>query len=275
MQLTDRDIRILKAVHAYDGVLADYQIQRLFFTGKSQMQHRTMLLFQHGYLNRPDRRQRAALPCLVYWLSKKGAAFVAGLSGEDGSSSYWRRPPRWNQIMHDLALNDLRIILTTACERHQGLTLDTWLGQREFLADTDQITYRDRTGRERRRLMRPDGYFVIRMGKPHFPFLLELDRRTEDNPRFMREKVYPGVAYLGSPAYVTRFGYNAGRWLVVTTGTRRRDNMKRQAERAVGAQAALFYFTTFDQIRPETVLTEPIWYRGGIDKPITLLPSGY
>jgi hypothetical protein len=43
----------------------------------------------------------------------------------------------------------------------------------------------------------------------------------------------------------------------------------------VGAQAALFYFTTFEQIRPETVLTESIWYRGGSDNPMTLIPSGY
>ena len=47
----------------------------------------------------------------------------------------------------------------------------------------------------------------------HFRYLLEIDRSTEDNPRFMREKVIPGKAYLKTKAYKNRFGKQTGRWL--------------------------------------------------------------
>ena len=100
--------------------------------------------------------------------------------------------------------------------------------------------------------------------------MLELDRATEDNPRFAREKVRPGLAYLRSKAYKDRFGFQTGRWLVVTTGERRMQNMKHQAELAIGTDARVFYFTTYGQIRPDTLLTAPIWYRGGDDHPCPL-----
>jgi hypothetical protein len=51
MRLMERAKRILEAVHAHDGVLSFSQIQRLFFTGKSQTEQRLKLLYQHLYLN--------------------------------------------------------------------------------------------------------------------------------------------------------------------------------------------------------------------------------
>jgi hypothetical protein len=107
-------------------------------------------------------------------------------------------------------------------------------------------------------------YEVARAG------LLELDRAIEHNPRFAREKVRPGVAYLHSRAYELRFGVKSGRWLVVTTGKRRMLNMKRQTETAAGDKASLFYFTVLADVTPETVLTAPIWWRGGSEQPTTL-----
>ena len=44
MRLTDRDKRIIETLHAYDGMLGFSQIRRLFFTGKSQAEHRLKLL---------------------------------------------------------------------------------------------------------------------------------------------------------------------------------------------------------------------------------------
>lgn len=111
--------------------------------------------------------------------------------------------------------------------------------------------------------MRPDGCFVLRAGRVQARLLVEIDRGTEDNPRFARETVRPAVAYLRSDAYLRRFGSRSGRWLVVTTGARRMGNMKRQTELALGKDARLFYFTTFDRVTPETLLSAPIWHRGG------------
>jgi hypothetical protein len=101
--------------------------------------------------------------------------------------------------------------------------------------------------------------------------LLELDRGTEDNPRFVREKVLPGLAYLRSEAYRNRFGSNSGRWLVVTTSERRVTNMRRQVEAATVGEAVPFYLTTLEQATAGNVLFDPIWVRPGLNQPGALL----
>ncbi len=258
MRLTQRDRRILEAVHAYDGVLSFSQIQRLFFTGKSQTEQRLKLLYQHGYLARPDKEQRRRLPEMVYWLDKKGADLVASLSGTPLPEFSWRSEPRWFQVEHDLAVNDFRLDLVQACSRDKVIDLETWVPESEFWAYPDKVSY---TYQEKKmaRNIRPDGFFMLSTREHRIRYLLEIDRSTEDNPRFYREKLLPGLAYLKTDAYEERFGHRSGRWLVVTTGQRRLTNMLRQAHQA--HTKGLFYFTTFEQVSPESLLSAPIWQR--------------
>ena len=90
----------------------------------------------------------------------------------------------------------------------------------------------------------PDSYFVIvdrqRAAQglvARMRLLLELDNSTHANERFGREKVAPGLAYVKSEEYKTRFGANSGRWLVVTTGERRMTNLMRQTHQVAGRGA--------------------------------------
>ncbi|MFC1959371.1 replication-relaxation family protein [Chloroflexota bacterium] len=258
-----RDRAILEAVQSYDGILGDYQIQRLFFTGERQARGRLSLLYHNGYLSRPNRKQRAGLDCMVYWLTRRGAAIVAGLGGEKLDTFKWRRQPRWSQIRHDLAVNDIRIAVTEACDRQPYLELQEWIPEGVFWSQPDTVRYTSpKKGKAKRRVI-PDGFCVIKSRGYHSRLLLEVDMRTEDNPRFGEEKVLPGIAYVRSEGYAQRFGYKSGRWLVVTTGERRMLNLKQQAERVGETSARLFYFTTFAKVNASTVLTAPIWLRGG------------
>jgi len=59
----------------------------------------------------------------------------------------------------------------------------------------------------------PGRFFHADDGGHRFQYLLEIDRSTEDNQRFLREKILPGLAYLKSEAYAERFGHRSGRWL--------------------------------------------------------------
>ena len=134
-----------------------------------------------------------------------------------------------------------------ACETSPELTLRRWIPESEFRMNPDKITYKTTDGITKKRYLQPDGLFIIRRSPLHQPgltedyaFLLEIDMATEDNPRFAREKVQPGVAYLNSQSYKQRFGIDYGRWLVVTTGDVRLDNMKAQTELVGGS--GLFYF---------------------------------
>ena len=115
----------------------------------------------------------------------------------------------------------------------------------------------------------PDGFFSIQNnerlieGKPYTArFLVEIDMSTEDNPRFAKEKVLPGVAYLRSAQYEERFGYRSGRWLVIANSDLRMRNLMEHTKGLLGRDARVFCFTAFDRLRPETALTAPIWHRG-------------
>ena len=138
----------------------------------------------------------------------------------------------------------------------------------EFWAYPDPITY-TYNDRKMNRKIRPDGFFMLHTGQNRIRYLLEIDRSTEDNPRFLREKILPGLAYLHSPVYEQRFGHRSGRWLVVTTSDHRLENMLRQARRAKAE--GLFYFTTYDKIRVDTILFSPIWRRVDREDAVPLL----
>jgi hypothetical protein len=271
MRLTARDKRILEAVHAYDGMMGFTQIQRLFFGGKSQAEHRLKLLYQNCYLNRPNREQRRRVPEMIYWLDKKGARIVASLRGESYRGFSWRKKPRWFQVEHDLAVNDFRLDVEAACRENRDVSLERWVPESEFWTNADRISYTHRD-REKKRNIRPDGYFLLSTERLYLRYLLEIDRSTEDNPRFYREKILPGLAYLRSDVYEERFGHRSGRWLVVTTGERRMRNMLRQARRAEAK--GLFYFTTYERLSVDTLLFSPIWRRADKDETVPLIFLG-
>jgi len=268
MRLTDRDKRILESVHAYDGMLGFSQIQRMFFTGKSQAEQRMKLLYQHKYVNRPSKEQRKRLPEMIYWLDKAGAEIVASLDSTPLKEFTWRKQPRWFQVEHDLAVNDFRLDLEEACHNNLEVQLVTWVPESEFWAYPDKVEY-EYIQRRLARKIRPDGFFMLTFSKHEIRYLLEIDRSTEDNPRFYREKILPGLEYIKTKAYEQRFGHRSGRWLVVTTGGRRLANMMSQARRA--KTRGFFYFTTFAQVSPETILFSPIWHRVDRDEPVPLV----
>jgi hypothetical protein len=123
----------------------------------------------------------------------------------------------------------------------------------------------------------PDGYFEIVDEKRKINgtpararFLLEIDRSTHDNPSFGREKIIPGVAYIKSPAFKRRFGYNSGRWLIVTTGNTRMKNLMQQTFQLAGSFSKTFLFTTFNQLMNKNILTAPIWTQPGSNQPLAL-----
>ena len=268
MRLTDRDMHILEAIHIYDGMLGFSQIRRKFFTGKSQAEQRLKLLYQHRYVNRPNKEQRSRLPEMIYWLDKGGAEIVASRNSSPLKEFTWRKKPRWFQVEHDLAVNNFRLDIEEACKEEQKVGLDTWIPESDFWSYPDKVEYRYNDRKMNRNVI-PDGFFILDTPNHYFRYLLEIDRSTEDNPRFLREKILPGLAYIRSKVYEERFGNRSGRWLVVTTGERRLRNMRRQAER--GEAKGLFYFTTYDKIKVSTMLFSPIWHRADRDEPMPLL----
>ena len=99
IDLTERDLDILKTIHSYDDLMGDYQLLRLFFGSWTRARNRLKQLWENGYLARPDRRSRAALPCMIYWLDKQGKETLTHHYGIDPNS--FLKFPRQSQIQHD------------------------------------------------------------------------------------------------------------------------------------------------------------------------------
>lgn len=277
MVFTSRDGRILEHINEYDGFLADYQVKELEFTGMRQAQDRLGKLFHNGYLNRTNRNGKASFGAMIYWLTRKGAEHIAASTGIPIEELAWTKQLPHSLVQHNLLVNDFTFILEQACKQAERLELGYWINESAFRTNPDRVEYRSLTGKKAARNIIPDRFFYIvrQDGEKKFysRLLLELDVATHPNKRFADQKILPGIAYLHSEAYHRRFGSKSGRWLVVTTSQNRLAYLKETAERAAGREAMLWYFTTFEQVSAESVLTAPIWLPGGKEAPIALFPS--
>ena len=307
MRFQKRDGAILQKIYDYDGVLAGRHIKGLFWQYKTlrAMQQRLSKLCHHNYMGRPTVAQWRSQPVpeTVYWLGWKGASWIALQNGaevappiNDGENQMrqlhsklrkmgirWHREPRWIQLEHDLAVTDFRLAVEWAIQQAPSLALKEWVPEGVFFSNTDVIEYeiKDSGGKmiRKKKGVRPDGYFLIfdsrqsAMGNPAWArYLIEIDGSTHSNPKFGREKAAPGAAYIESPEYKARFGSNSGRWLVITAGQRRMYNLMRQTHHETGPAAHYFYFTLFDRIKKENVLTDPIWWQANETEPVSLYP---
>jgi hypothetical protein len=199
---------------------------------------------------------------------------------------YWLRELRWNQLGHDLACVDFRLKVEKDVKKIPDFALEDCLHEAHFRRNKDSIQYtqvtRDGQTIHKKKGVIPDFYFVIVdekrkvQGQPaRARLLVEIDGTTHSNPRFGREKVVPGIAYIKSPQYKARFGANSGRWLVLTGGIRRLRNLLRQTHQVAREDAKYFFFTTFKQFfGAENGLLEAIWWQTGKSEPVTLFDMG-
>ena len=267
---------------------------------------RLSILFHNGLINWANEYQRRnyAIPEPIVWLGWRGALWVAGHYGIDVEAPTkpteyqlrifarrlreqgfrWLREPRWIQLAHDLSVVDFRMAVEEGVAQNPHLVLEEWIPEGVWLSDHDVIEY-EYVGRggeiqQKKKGIRPDGYFSVIDHKRQIKgsasrsrFLLEIDMSTHPNPRFGREKAAPGVAYIRSPEYKARFGYQSGRFLIACTGDVRMRNLMRQTHQCTGPDAKVFIFTTFDHLKTDDVLTDAIWYQVGRGDPISLFPN--
>lgn len=297
LQLTPRDIILIEAVYSFRA-LTTPQIEALLFPGNQEKiqpgaknpqsgktnrcRHRLKLLYHHGYLH----REELPLPLndgrkpLVYFLDKRGKEALCRHYDLDPKEIDWE--PRHNTvgepfIEHMLKTNDIRVAITVGAQQ-QGFSLATWLDDHTLRKqqNRDYVLLRGPQGTKPRKVaVVPDGYFHLQTPQYEFHFVLETDRRTVVGQysrwggKDWSRKVRAYIAYFtpsapGQPSiYEQRFGTSKLRVLTVTTGQTRLENLKRITEQAGGRER--FWFTTFDRLRPETVLTELIWHKAGTD----------
>lgn len=274
MRLMERDIDILKAVHDFRIVRGD-QLQALYFGSQSTASYRLSRLYQHGFLDRhflPTLGGLASSPAL-YTLGKRGVDTLRRVL--DCGPKDIRKLPNNQELSplfleHLLQINDFRVAVTMAA-REQGYTLETWLDDYQLKAAYDRVVIQTSQGRKRTVSLIPDGYCVLQVPQGRACFFLELDRGTMTRSRF-RDKVLAYQAYIASGQYEKRYGTRSLRVLTVTSGPKRLENLREEAEHARGGRA--FWFTTSDLVSSETVLGGGIWQVAGSAGPDILIPPG-
>ncbi len=273
MQLTKRDYELLHTIYRYDGVLSVDQVHRWFFGVKRRAYYRIRALCEHGCLQRLERAERYRVPEPIVWLGKVGAQALADYLGVEYAELHWRSQPRWSRVSHDLALNEFRHTAEQAFTQSPAYTLEIWHGQDELeRLFPHPIPYLDIVGERTQKVVKPDGYFCVRVtGEPSYRlrFFVELDNNTESSRRFGREKVSPTVHLMLSPDYQRELGGKSGRILLIAVGSEPRFHQLRSEITQAGG-AAYFLCTRSAWVAEETLLSSPIFYLPHLSKPLSL-----
>ncbi|NLF15351.1 MAG: hypothetical protein GX597_26470 [Anaerolineaceae bacterium] len=248
-------------MHEHRALRAD-QVQRLFFPSRNTANERLKRLYQHRFL---ERRWLAVeygqgMGQAIYLLGRRGADLVAQHRGSEVVG--WRQAD--NQVgspflHHHLMVNEVRIALALACQRH-GVVLERWIGEEAFKAAPDHVMVKGANGRSQRAAILPDAYGLIQFSDRRAHFLLEVDRGTVSGRRW-EQRVRAYLAYAQGGGYTRRFRTRSLRILTVTLGEKRLSNLKRATEEAGGGN--IFWFTTDQHLRPEAILTQPVWQVAG------------
>src|SRR5260221_3216322 len=177
LQLQDRDRRLLLALHQYNGVLSDIQIQALIPFGYRSFARRIGQLEQAGYLA----RRTCQLGCIVNFLTRAGAIEVASLKGAAFSAFKWRRPgERWPEVPHDVRTNEFVIALEQAIGDIPGMSVLESLSDYELRRFPDQIILTGQRGGKFKYSVYPDWFFQLVGKHPvtghehRFRYLLEI-----------------------------------------------------------------------------------------------------
>jgi len=76
-------------------------------------------------------------------------------------------------------------------------------------------------------------------------------------------------SYVANGAYEKRFQAKSLRILIVTTTIKRMEGLQKATQRVSGA--TYYWFTTFDKVNVESVLSSPIWQKLGNDELVPLI----
>lgn len=268
IRITERDLDILEMIHAC-RLLSTQQLQTLFFPSQHRAYARLQALYQHALLERLFLGLQTALmnTPILYVLDRRGADLLCERRALDIEWNAQLKQVKPTFLQHALAINDVRVAFTVACQEHQA-QIGLWLGENDLKAAYDYVHIRNERGRMQRISLIPDSYFKLLLATGTSHFFLEQDMGTMQLARF-KSKIWAYLAYYQSGLSQERFGTKKFRVLTVASTAQRAANLKAATEVAGGESR--FWFTDLAQIRPETVLNVPIWQVAGRSHPCSLL----
>jgi hypothetical protein len=262
MQLTERDLRVLRLVADYRYMTRE-QVERLEFspTTSSYCKRRLSLLYHNGHLNRRFLPLRDAFGAAraYYSLDSRGAGLVREIFGLSTQELDWRpRDTRREALFmeHTLKINDFRVLATLAAQA-AGLSID-WIDERALKRLAPKHRVSDPRDRSRRITIVPDGYFVL---AGRWAFALELDRGTVERVPFAR-KVRAYGEWKVSGAYERAFGTESLRVLFVVDETRRDPARLRRIKGWTEEEhgGSLFWFANLGELTSSHLFDAAVWW---------------
>lgn len=202
----------------------------------------------------------------VYALAPRGLEVLhrAGLTEQPNAA---RKKPTYGPknslfLAHELAVRDVRVWLELSA-RAGGHEVEQWRDGEEAAIDL---------GRAQAPLwVRPDAWFVYRLGKTVLVGLVEVDRGTERGGRRWGEKLSAYAALFGGDCLKGATGYVNAHVLVVCPDTRRRDQLSDFI--AQGDISLKDRFWIADQTALNSLNLAQVPWRRTVDRQLHLLVS--
>ncbi len=287
-----RDFSVLLSVALYDE-MTRAQVQRLHFPddkdGRITRKRLTVLHEEVGLLNRTNMRTvnpavNAGVGAPCYYLSAKGAEFLAQETEDPAYKLCNTTTPHhlylYHYLYHFIAVTETQMMLRRACELAGDVEVAEWLGERS-LKDP-----REKDPAKRYRLYHrfheklccvPDAGFLLRKGEFRKVYYLEQDRDTTKSAERVASQKAGGFAALAEQQIHLTKHFPAATWknfnvLCVTPTPRRRDALRK----AVSKQplGMMWKFASLTDLKPETFLTGPVWFKGDGKEGESLLQKG-
>jgi hypothetical protein len=276
MHLTERDCTLLLTVYKY-RYLSFSQIANLHFPSRKTAYRRLQILTDTGFVKAFT---APTIPERIFYLDKKGAEIVAGQLHVEVEDLQWyrytRAPKDYYFLSHFLAINDFRILITSACQDSPiellGFIPD-YFGEKTIYGNVKKYI-RDNVCDIANQSMQyshtPDGVFALGKDGSAALFFLEIDRGIEvvsDPEKGLLKAIVFYLNYWIDGKYqryqkdFATAEFKNFHALIVTTSEERVQNIRRAVTKLPFGEAhakRFLWVTTEGQLTEESFFS-PIW----------------
>lgn len=282
IELTERDVQILQALHKYRFLTSEHLMKLTETTSQQGMNRRLRVLFDAKYIDRPKAQMHSLAYAdkrpMVYALGNEGADLLSNRFQLTLPDIYWsekNRRVKEKFIEHTLGIAEFMVSMEVACKEAGNIRLIT---KEEILTSAPDKTRRSKhpfrwqtrvsfDGERHEIAIVPDEVFGLHNldkpeGKNRAYFFVEIDRGTMPITRrdirqtsFARKLISYADTY-ERKLHTERFGIKNFRVLTVTTSQERITTMQQawQSEISHRATAAMFLF------KSKEVANSSVWH---------------
>lgn len=269
--IQERDIAILLALVRY-YVLNTAQIKALVFPNLRDgrvARRRLQALADAHLLNRQNVQVCSAMnqsPPLVYYPSRGGCEFLARHFDDDKYLMTPTRTPIAHHVQHWLAVSDTHISFDAAVAKQDDVRIEGWLNEWD-VANKQEADFAKHFRlytliRQTPKLVCvPDAAFLLSKDGHKKVHYIEQDRATSGGEQVAAQK-FPGYAAMDEGRLHTRHFPESTMpsfsVLLIAPTTSRRDLLRKAMKGKPSADR--WRFVAAADLRPETLLTAPIFY---------------